>query len=80
MQLIQGRPRPTNRNLLKAGVPSFVGWRLVLKKKGEKMLSGPGSQRRRAWFCVGLQGGQGKGASRSLSIPAPLLGRYSRTV
>lgn len=37
-----------------------MGWRLVLKKKGEKMLSGPGSQRRRAGFCVGLRGDEGK--------------------
>lgn len=72
MQLIQGPPRPTNRNLLKAGAP-FVGWRLVLKRKGERMLSGPGSQRRGPWFRVGLHGGNGNGAPCSSSTPAPLL-------
>lgn len=63
MQRIQDRPWRTDRSLLKGRAPFFVGWRLVLKKKGERMLSGRGawSGHSRALGCevqfCGVSGG-----------------------
>lgn len=70
MQLIQGGPRPTNRNLLKAGAPSFVGWRLGLKKKGERMFQTRAARGVGQGFVLGCKVARG-GSILQFQHPSP---------